>query len=93
MRRVSSPRLSQERLALNLDIDRGNLASLERGVHTPRLYTIARLLLGLHITFVEFIQEFERILKEVIAGEAAALPPTRRRSGSDLHPGCRLRRV
>jgi transcriptional regulator with XRE-family HTH domain len=56
--------LSQERLALNLGIDRGNLASLERGVHTPRLYTIARLLPGLHITFVEFVQEFERILNQ-----------------------------
>ena len=56
--------LSQERLALNLGINRANLASLERGVHTPRLYTIARLLPGLHITFVEFVQEFERILKQ-----------------------------
>ena len=75
--------LSQERLALNLGINRGNLASLERGVHTPRLYTIARLLPGLGVTFVGFVQEFERILKEVITGEAAALPPTRRRHNVD----------
>jgi transcriptional regulator with XRE-family HTH domain len=46
--------LSQERLARDLGIDRGNLASLKRGLHTPTFYTIVRLLSGLHVTFVEF---------------------------------------
>jgi hypothetical protein len=55
-------RISQERLALNLGIDRGNTAGLERGLHTPRLYTILRLLPGLHVTFIEFAGEFERTL-------------------------------
>jgi transcriptional regulator with XRE-family HTH domain len=63
-RSTCSPRrtLSQERLAQDLGIDRGNLAGLERGLHTPTFYTIVRLLPGLHVTFVEFVQEFERIL-------------------------------
>jgi transcriptional regulator with XRE-family HTH domain len=54
--------ISQERLALNLGIDRGNTAGLKRGLHTPTLYTILRLLDGLHVTFVEFAGEFERTL-------------------------------
>jgi hypothetical protein len=34
------------------------------GCTRPRFYTIVRLLPGLHVTFVEFGQEFERILKQ-----------------------------
>jgi transcriptional regulator with XRE-family HTH domain len=45
-------------------INRAHLAGLERGVHTPTLYTMCRLLPDLHVTFVEFVQEFERILKQ-----------------------------
>ena len=56
--------ISQERLALGVGINRAHLAGLERGVHTPTLYTMCRLLPGLHVTFVEFVQEFERILKQ-----------------------------
>jgi transcriptional regulator with XRE-family HTH domain len=44
--------LSQERLVRELGIDRGNLAGLERGLHTPTLYTMCRLLPGLHVTFI-----------------------------------------
>jgi hypothetical protein len=44
--------------------DRGNLAGLERELHTPTLYTIARLLPGLGVNFVEFCRTFERILKQ-----------------------------
>jgi hypothetical protein len=32
--------LSQEWLARNLGVARGNLAGLERGLHTPTFYTI-----------------------------------------------------
>jgi hypothetical protein len=56
--------LSQERLARDLGVDRGNLAIQERGRHTPGLYTIVRLLPGLGVTFVEFCRTFERILKQ-----------------------------
>ena len=55
--------LSQQRLARSRGINQGNLASLERGLHTPTLDTIFRLLPGLRVDFVEFCQEFERILK------------------------------
>jgi ribosome-binding protein aMBF1 (putative translation factor) len=55
--------ISQERLALDVDRDRGNTASLERGLHIPTLETIYELLPGLHVTFAEFAEEFERILR------------------------------
>ena len=55
--------ISQGRLALSLGIDRGNTAALEHGRHTPTLYTICRLLPGLHASFVEFGQEFSLRLK------------------------------
>jgi transcriptional regulator with XRE-family HTH domain len=42
--------LSQEELAHELKIDRGNLASAERGKHTPTLGTLVRLLPGLRVT-------------------------------------------
>jgi len=54
--------ISQERLALNLSIDRAYTAALERGLQSPRLYAILRLLPGLRVTFVEFAGEFERTL-------------------------------
>ena len=51
------------------------MAGLERELHTPTFYTIVRLLPGLHVTFVEFVQEFERILKQ----SAKKQQPFRRR--------------
>ena len=68
--------LSQERLARDLGIDRGNLANLERGLHTPTFYTIIRLLPGLGVTFVEFCRTFERILKNAAAALSPARPET-----------------
>ena len=56
--------LSQERLALGAGINRAYVAGLERGLHTPTLYTMCRLLPGLHVTFIEFCRTFERILSE-----------------------------
>jgi transcriptional regulator with XRE-family HTH domain len=55
--------IPQERLARNLGIDRGNKAGLEGGRHTPTLQTIFKLLPVLHVTFVEFAEEFERTLR------------------------------
>jgi transcriptional regulator with XRE-family HTH domain len=56
--------ISQERLALGAGINRAHLAGLERGLHTPTLYTVCRLLPGLHVTFVEFCRTFERNLSK-----------------------------
>jgi transcriptional regulator with XRE-family HTH domain len=55
--------ISQERLARDLGIARGYTAALERGRHTPKLYTIWRLLPGFHVTFPEFARELDRKLK------------------------------
>ena len=55
--------ISQERLALNVGRNRGNTAGLERGLHIPTFETIYELLPGLHVTFVEFAEEFERSLR------------------------------
>ena len=63
--------ISQERLALGVGINRAHLAGLERGLHTPTLYTICRLLPGLHVTFVEFCRKFERILRETTRSRPA----------------------
>jgi transcriptional regulator with XRE-family HTH domain len=56
--------LSQEQLARDLGIDLGIWPAWSAGCTRPRFYTIARLLPGLHITFVEFCRTFERILKQ-----------------------------
>ena len=48
---------------------------VERGMRNPTFYTIVRLLPGLHVTFVELVQEFERILKQ----SAKKQQPFRRR--------------
>ena len=91
-----SPRrtLSQERLARDLGVDRGNLAGLERGMRNPTFYTIVRLLPGLHVTFVEFAQEFERILKKqqpLFRGEVVVATSLKKctRRGDEVHLGRR----
>lgn len=48
--------LSQERLAVLVGVDRGYLASLDRGEHLARRATIERLLPHLGVTFAEFSQ-------------------------------------
>jgi transcriptional regulator with XRE-family HTH domain len=55
--------LAQEQLALESQINRGYLGGLERGLHTPTLDTVYRLLGPLGITLTEFSAEFERILR------------------------------
>lgn len=54
--------IAQERLALETEIDRGYMSSLERGLHTPTLETIYKLLPVLGVTFAEFAAEFEKSL-------------------------------
>jgi transcriptional regulator with XRE-family HTH domain len=55
--------LTQEKLAHELKIDRGNLAKAEAGRHNPSMYTMVRLLPGLRVTMVEFAEEYERNLR------------------------------
>lgn len=55
--------LAQERLALEAGIDRGYMGGLERGLHSPTLETIYKLLPHLGVSIVEFIQEFDHQLR------------------------------
>ena len=55
--------LSQEKLALEAEIPRSYMSGIERGVHTPSLETIAKLLPLFEITWVEFFREFEAALR------------------------------
>ena len=54
-----------------MGINRAYVAGLERGLHTPTLYTMCRLLPGLHVTFIEFCRTFERILGETTRSQPA----------------------
>jgi len=55
--------LPQENLALDSGINRGYMGGLERGLHSPTLETVYKLLGPLRVTLTEFCQEFERILQ------------------------------
>lgn len=55
--------LSQERLALACGIDRAYMSGLERGIHTPTLETIFKLLPELDVSFQTFAREFDAALK------------------------------
>ena len=61
LRRASG--IAQERLAFESEVDRGYMSGLERGLHSPTLDTILKLLWKLEISFVEFATVFERELK------------------------------
>jgi transcriptional regulator with XRE-family HTH domain len=54
--------LPQENLALESGINRGYMGALERGLHSPTLETVLKLLDPLQVTLGEFCREFERIL-------------------------------
>jgi len=71
--------ISQERLALGVGINRAHLAGLERGVHTPTLYTMCRLLPGLHVTFCRVMPDVRTHPEAVSTAveKAAALPSPR----------------
>jgi transcriptional regulator with XRE-family HTH domain len=55
--------ISQEQLALRSGTDRGYMSGLERGLHSPTLGTIFRLLPVLGVSFAEFAAEMERQLQ------------------------------
>ena len=57
--------MAQERLALESGIDRGYMGALERGVHSPTIETIYKLLPYLNVSFVEFAGEVDRILRPI----------------------------
>jgi transcriptional regulator with XRE-family HTH domain len=54
--------LAQERLALEAGVDRGYMGGLERGLHSPTLETVYKLLPALGVDFIEFARVLERIL-------------------------------
>jgi transcriptional regulator with XRE-family HTH domain len=54
--------MPQEDLALRSGTNRGYMGAMERGLHTPTLASIYKLLGPLGVTLTEFCQEFERIL-------------------------------
>jgi transcriptional regulator with XRE-family HTH domain len=55
--------VAQETLALEAEVDRGYMGTLERGESTPTLDTIFKLLPQLDIDFVQFAALFEVNLK------------------------------
>ena len=55
--------ISQEQLALRSGIDRGYMSGLERGLHSPTLGTIYRLLPVVGVSFAEFAAELDRQLE------------------------------
>lgn len=55
--------ISQERLAHEAGIDRAYMSELERGLHTPTLDTVYKLLPPLEVTFPEFAQEHDGCLR------------------------------
>ncbi|HZF24039.1 MAG TPA: helix-turn-helix transcriptional regulator [Burkholderiales bacterium] len=61
----ATAQVAQERLAFDSDVDRGYMSGLERGLHSPTLDTVLKLLWKLDISFVEFAIVFERELKRL----------------------------
>ena len=55
--------ITQERLAFEANLDRGYMGGLERGLHSPSIETIYKLLPILGITFVEFAEQYEKCLQ------------------------------
>lgn len=57
--------IAQERLAFESEVDRGYMSGLERGLHSPTLDTVVKLLWRLDVSFVDFATVFERELKRL----------------------------
>jgi transcriptional regulator with XRE-family HTH domain len=57
--------MAQERLASEAGVDRAYMSGLERGLHTPTLETVLRLLPILEVSFPEFATEFDKCLRRV----------------------------
>jgi DNA-binding XRE family transcriptional regulator len=58
-------RIAQEDVAYESGLERAYMSGLERGLHTPSIETIYKLLPALNITFIEFAQEFEKQLQRI----------------------------
>jgi transcriptional regulator with XRE-family HTH domain len=57
--------IAQERLAFESEVDRGYMSGLERGLHSPTLDTILKLLWTMGVSFEQFAIVFERELKRL----------------------------
>jgi transcriptional regulator with XRE-family HTH domain len=57
--------LQQERVAFESEVDRGYMSGLERGLHSPTLDTVMKLLWRLNIDFVAFAMIFDGQLKRL----------------------------
>lgn len=57
--------IAQERLAFESEVDRGFMSGLERGLHSPTLDTVMKLLWRMEVSFVDFAIVFERELKKL----------------------------
>lgn len=57
--------MAQERLAFESEVDRGYMGGLERGLHSPTLDTVMKLLWRMGVSFVDFAAVFERELKRL----------------------------
>jgi transcriptional regulator with XRE-family HTH domain len=57
--------LAQEILAYESSVSRGYMSGLERGLHSPTLDTVMKLLWRLEVSFVDFAVVFERELKRL----------------------------
>jgi transcriptional regulator with XRE-family HTH domain len=55
--------ISQEGLALAAGVDRSYMGEIERGLRSPSIETIFRLLPALGVTFTRFAQEVEKQLR------------------------------
>ena len=74
--------ISQERLALNAELDRTFVGKVEQGKHSPSLGSLFKLAQGLGMTPDELVRELrERRMAEEAAGKAA--PHTGPHSASD----------
>jgi transcriptional regulator with XRE-family HTH domain len=54
-----SLRISQEKLALEMGMDRSYVSALERGEHNPTLWTLWRLRSVLRLSAVQLVREIE----------------------------------
>jgi transcriptional regulator with XRE-family HTH domain len=57
--------LSQEQLAFEAGVDRRYMSGLERGLHSPSLETILKLLRALKVSFSTFAREYEATRKRI----------------------------
>lgn len=75
--------IAQERLATETGTDRGYMSGLERGLHTPSLETIFKLLPVLQVDFGQFAVEFMRSHKKELLRQQERLKPRTRKRKKD----------